>query len=88
MGSSEGEHSRPDPAHSRYAIGKVREGASNGVMDEVSGKVQIASTHNESLIVMDVAAVQLHVGALDKDSSALPNKEAKGHGKVIQRGDG
>ena len=68
--------------------GRVTESSSNGVMDEGSGKVQKAGTHVNSSIVMDLATVQLHVAATDQDSSALPNKEGTGHGKVIQRGDG
>ena len=62
--------------------------ASNGVMDECSGKVQKVGTHRSSLIVMDVAVVEIHVAGHDQDSSALSNKEGKYHKKVIQRGDG
>ena len=57
-------------------------------MDECSGKVQRAGTHVRSLIVMYLAVVESHVAVIDVDSSALPNKEGKGHGKVIQRGEG
>ena len=67
---------------------KVSEGASNGVMDECSGKIQKAGTHLSSCVAMYVAAVQLHVAAIDCDSSALPKREGTGHGKIIQRGDG
>ena len=57
-------------------------------MDEGAGNVQRASTHAPSLIVMDLAIVESHVTATDPEASALPNKEGKGHGKVIQWGDG
>ena len=69
-------------------IGNVSETSSNGVMDEGPGKIQEASTHAASFIVMDVAIVESHVAAADMKTPALPNKEGKGHGKVIQRGDG
>ena len=64
------------------------ERSSNGVMDEGPGKIQEASAHVVSFIVMDVAIVESHVAAADVKSSALQNEEVKGHGKVIQRGDG
>ena len=64
------------------------ERSSNGVMDEGSGKIQEASAHDFSFIVMDVAIVESHVAAKDVQPPALPNKAGKGHGKVIQRGDG
>ena len=57
-------------------------------MDEGPGKIQEASAHGGSLIVMDVAIVESHVAAADVKTPALPNKEGKGHGNVIQRGDG
>ena len=56
-------------------------------MDEGSGKIQEASAHAGSFIVMDVAIVESHVAAMDV-TPALQKKEGKGHGKVIQRGDG
>ena len=65
----------------------VSEGASNGVMDEGSGKIQKASAHAVGLIMVDLAAVQLHVAASDSDTPALPNQQRKSH-KVIQRGHG
>ena len=50
--------------------------ASNGVMDEGSGKIQEASAHVVgSFIVMDVAIVESHVAAMDVQPPALPNKE-------------
>ena len=57
-------------------------------MDEVSGKIQEASAHERSFIVMNVAMVESHVGVADIETPALQNKKGKGHGKVIQRGDG
>ena len=57
-------------------------------MDEGLGKIQEASAHGESFIVMDVAIVESHVAAAHVKTPALQNKEGKGHGKVIQRGDG
>ena len=53
--------------------------ASNGVMDEGSGKVQKAGTHNGSLIVVYLAVVEIHhsVAALNVKASALPNKEGR-----------
>ena len=57
-------------------------------MDEISGKVQKASAHGSSLIVVDVAIVESHVAVADVKAPGLQNKERKGHGKVIQRGDG
>ena len=57
-------------------------------MDEGPGKIQEASAHGGSLIVMDVAIVESHVAAIDAQPPTLPNKEGKGHGKCIQRGDG
>ena len=57
-------------------------------MDEGSRKIQEASAHGFSFIVMDVAIVESHVAAGDAKTPALQNKEGKGHGKVIQRGDG
>ena len=83
--SLEGEHSRC-PARTRYKIGKVREMSSNGVMDEGPGKIQEASAHVVSFIVMDIAVVESHVAAVDVKTPALQNKEGQGHGKVIQRG--
>ena len=65
----------------------MREVSSNGVMDEGSGKIQKASAHVGSLIVMNLAAIEMHVGCLDPKTPAL-QKEGKGHGKVIQRGGG
>ena len=59
-----------------------------GVMDEGSRKIQEASAHVDGSIVMDVAIVESHVGVADIETPALQNKEGKGHGKVIQRGDG
>ena len=47
-------------------------------MDEGSGKVQKASAHAGSLIVVDVAVVESHIAALDVQPPALPNKEGKG----------
>ena len=72
----------------RDTIGNVREVSSNGAMDESSGKVQKASAHPISLVMVDVATVQLHVATTYVQASTLPNKEGKCHGKVIQRGDG
>ena len=69
-------------------IGDVSECASNGVMDEGSGNHQEASAHGFSFIVMDVAIVESHVPAVDVKTPALQNKGGKGHGKVIQWGDG
>ena len=57
-------------------------------MDEGSRKIQEASAHLVSLIVMDVAIVESHDAAMDVKTPALQKKEGKGHGKVIQRGDG
>ena len=59
-------------------------------MEEGSGKVQNASAHATGLIVVDVAIVESHVGVgvADIETPALQNKEGKGHGNVIQRGDG
>ena len=68
--------------------GRVTERSSNGVMDECSGKVQKASTHAKSFIVVDVAIVESHVAAIDEDPPALPKKEGKCQGIFIQRGDG
>ena len=62
--------------------------SSNGVMEEGSGKVQETSAHVVSFIIMDVAIVESHVAAVDVKTPALQNEEGKGHGKVIQRGDG
>ena len=74
-------------AHKKQA-GHVSERSSNGVMEEVSGKVQKAGAHVGSFIVMDVAIVESHVAAGDVKTPALQNKEGKGHGNVIQRDDG
>ena len=74
-------------AHKKQA-GHVSERSSNGVMDEGSGKIQEANAHGGSFIVMDVAIVESHVAIADVKTPALQNKEGKGHGKVIQRGDG
>ena len=76
---------RPPPCKIK---GEVREFSSNGVMDEGSGKIQEASAHVVSCIVMDVAIVESHVAAADEKTPALQNEEGKGHGKFIQRGDG
>ena len=57
-------------------------------MDEGSGKIQEASAHKAGFIVMLVAIVESHVAAVDVKTPALQNKEGKGHGKVIQRGNG
>ena len=77
------------PLHKREAHDRmVSDGASNGVMDKCSGKVQKAGTHASSLIVMYIAVVESHVGVNDYQPPALQNKEGNGHGKVIQRGDG
>ena len=59
-------------------------------MDEGSRKVQKASAHFASFVVMDVAVVESHVAAAagDVKTRALQKKEGNGHGKVIQRGDG
>ena len=58
-------------------------------MDEGSRKIQEASAHVGSFIVMNVAIVEIHhcAASIDEEAAALP-KERKGHGKVIQRGDG
>ena len=53
-------------------------------MDEGSGKIQEASAHGVvSFIVMDVAIVESHVGAVDLKTPALQNKgrdmSRKGH---------
>ena len=56
-------------------------------MDEGPGKIQEASAHGASFIVMDIAVDESHVAATDVKTPALQNKEGKGHGKVIQRGD-
>ena len=67
----------------------VRVTSSNRVMDEGSGKIQEAGAHVVSfIIVMDIAIVESHVAAADVKTPALQSKEGKGHGKVIQRGDG
>ena len=78
----------PDLRERETYIGNVSEAASNGVMDEGSGKVWKANTHVASSIVMDVAIVESHVAAADVKPRTLQNEEGKGHGKVIQRGDG
>ena len=49
-------------------------------MDEGSRKIQEASAHAVSLIVMDVAIVESHVAVADVNTPALQNKEGKGHG--------
>ena len=85
--SSEGEHSRR-PAQTRYKIEKVMERSSNGVMDEGPGRVQKASAHPISFIVMYLAVVESHIAVIDVQPPALPNKEGTCHGKGIQRGDG
>ena len=66
------------------------EGSSNGVMEEKSGKVQKASAHAVSFIVMYLAVVEIHhCAAVTNDkASALPNKEGKCRGNIFQRGDG
>ena len=47
-------------------------------MDEGSGKVQKAGTHAVSLIVVYLAAVEIHhSAATNKKASALPNKEGR-----------
>ena len=48
-------------------------------MDEGSGKVQKASTHVESFIVMYLAVGEMHhsAAALNGKASALPNKEGR-----------
>ena len=76
---------RPPPCKIK---GEVREFSSNGVMEEGSRKIQEASPHLESFIVMDVAIVESHITAYDAEASTLPNKEGTCQGKVIQRGDG
>ena len=46
--------------------------ASNGVMEEYSGKVQKVSAHAaSSFIVMDLAIVESHVAARDAKTPAL-----------------
>ena len=59
-------------------------------MDETSGKVQEAGTHENSYIVMYLAVVEIHhcAAALNEKASALSNKEGKCQGNVFQRGDG
>ena len=59
-------------------------------MDEGPGKIQEASAHVVSFIVMDVAIVESHhcAAAPNVNASALTNKEGKCHGTFIQRGDG
>ena len=52
----------PTRERARETIGQVREVSSNGVMDEGSGKIQKASAHEGSLIVMNLAAIEMHVG--------------------------
>ena len=78
----------PTRERARETIGQVREVSSNGVMEEGSETVQKVSAHHAIIIVVDVAVVEIHFAAPDGDSSTLPNKEANGHGNVIQRGDG
>ena len=56
---------------SENRTGYVRVTASNGVMEEGSGKVQKASAHEASMIVVDVAIVESHVAAIDADSAPL-----------------
>ena len=56
-------------------------------MEVGTGKIQEASAHMDSFIVMDVAIVESHVAA-DVKTPALQNKEGKSHGNFIQRGDG
>ena len=73
---------------SRYKIGKVRERSSNGVMDEGSGKIQEASAHVVSSIMVNGAVVEGHITAVDAEASTLPNEEGTRQGKFIQRGDG
>ena len=70
--SLEGECSRSS-AQTRYTIKKVRESASNGVMEECSRKVQKVSTHESSFIVMYLAVVEIHhsAAALNVKASAL-----------------
>ena len=75
---SNAEHARRGAARTRDAIKKVSESASNGVMDECSGKVpEKAGTHVVSLIVMYLAVVEIHhsAAATNPKASALPNKE-------------
>ena len=57
----------------------VRASSSNGAMDEGLGKVQKASAHVKSLIVVDVAVVEIHhrAAAKDEKASALANKEGR-----------
>ena len=58
-------------------------------MEECSRKVQKVSTHESSFIVMYLAVVEIHHCVVaNPQAAALPNKERKGHGKFIQRGDG
>ena len=61
-------------------------------MEEGAGKAWKASAHPASDVVygvvVDVAMVESHIAAVDVKTPALQNKEGKGHGKVIQRGDG
>ena len=56
-------------------------------MEEGSSKVWKASAH-QSVVVVDVAMIESHIAAVDGKTPALQNKEGKGHGKIIQRGDG
>ena len=48
-------------------------------MDEGSGKIQKASTHIVSFIVMDLAVVEIHhcAAATNIKASALPNTEGR-----------
>ena len=56
-------------------------------MEEGSSKVWKASAH-PSVVVVDVAMIESHIAAVDGKTPTLQNKEGKGHGKIIQRGDG
>ena len=64
----------PKRERQREKIGKVRELLSNGVMDEGSGKIQEASAHVGSFIMVNGAVVEGHITAIDAEASALPRK--------------
>ena len=55
-------------------------------MDECSGKVQNAGTYVASLIVMDLAVVEIHVAAGDEQPPGLPNKKRKMSGQRLPTG--
>ena len=69
----------PPPCQIREV--NVRVTSSNGVMDEGSGKIQEASAHEASFIVMDVAIVESHVASIDVQPPALTKRK----GRITER---